>query len=291
MFKQSFLFCRKWIILAVFSMNFWKRMAWATGGCLFILALLGMERNIAGLPSFQIDVRHFSIKNRPDWISDVMEKEIVETVRHQGSWSMFDRDLVSNLTVVFENSVWVRKVKRIEKRFPDKILLSIDLARPVAKVNHNNRVLLVGDDTTILPWKYFNEAYLKQLPEIVKFQSRPPSIGKVWNNEEILGAISLVKRLEEEKLLEKLYISRLDVSNFDQRRSRRSSEINLMTYYNSEIYWGNPPNRNKFGRLSTDEKLSNLKRFVQNHTESLKGGYHYLDIRYRNDVVWKPRRS
>jgi len=271
------------------SKFFWKGLSITASVLVLVFLLEAMEKKLATFPEFQLDASRFSIQNKPDWMTPELEDEVLNPVRRQGTCSMFDPELSKRLAAAFGNSPWIRRVSRIEKRFPSTIELAIELRRPVAFVRKNAGYCLISEDLMVLPVEYYKLPEVVELPEITGIKSRPPREGSIWKGIEISEAVKLIRVLEEEKLIHELSIEKIDVSNFKGRRDRRASEVVLWTRTRGYIKWGNTPGRDKiFGRSSTREKLYKLNALLEQKPDLKHGGYHYIDVRF-DDVTVYPR--
>jgi hypothetical protein len=68
--------------------------------------------------------------------------------------------------------------------------------------------------------------------------------------------------IPDSPLLERLAIREVDVTNFGGRLDPRRSEMSLVTTNGCTIAWGRTSQTSRFGDLSTEEKLENLREVL-----------------------------
>lgn len=141
-----------------------------------------------------------------------------------------------------------------------------------------------------------------------------PQPGQKWLAEDAAAAVELLNWLytmdlhfqqEKEKqdngtvpLLEKIIpgkpladeIESIDVSNFAARKSRSASNIVLNITDGTKVYWGAAWGQgNVYFEADEKEKLARLYQFFMDHHNTLTGAAKYIELRWPQDSIPRPR--
>lgn len=227
----------------------------------FALVVLLVHREVF---SFITRNRQFSAPElktavAPRWANSQGE----ETIRIQGEGrSIFDPKLVESVGKTFESCAWIRKVTAVERVFPDKLLVKFEYRQPHAAVRRENGYVLVDREGVRLPGVYVAPPACERTVQISGVASLPPEPGKVWDDGSLKAAVAMADFIPESTLLRRLGIREVDVANFGGRQDPRRSEISLVTAGGCIVAWGRSAQTSKFGDLSTEEKLENLREVL-----------------------------
>jgi hypothetical protein len=227
----------------------------------FALVILLVHREVF---SFITQRRQYSAPQlktalAPKWASSQGE----ELVRVEGAGkSIFDPQLVEDVGRKFEACAWVRKVTAVERVFPDRLLIKFEYRRAHAAVRRENGYVLVDRDGVRLPGVYVAPPACDRSVQITGVASQPPEPGKVWQDESLRAAVAMADFIPESTLMGRLGIREVDVANFGGRLDPRRSELSLVTASGCSIAWGRTSQTSKFGDLSTEEKLENLREVL-----------------------------
>lgn len=195
----------------------------------------------------------------PRWASRQGE----ELVRIEGAGkSIFDPELVEQVGRKFESCPWIRKVTAVERVFPDRLLVRFEYRRAHAAIRRENGYVLVDRDGVRLPGVYVAPPPCERTVQITGVASLPPEPGTVWRDESLRAAVAMADFIPESALLRRLGIREVDVANFGGRQDPRRSELSLVTAGGCVMAWGRTPQTSKFGDLSTEEKLENLREVL-----------------------------
>lgn len=195
----------------------------------------------------------------PRWANSQGE----ETIRIEGAGrSIFDPKLVESVGQTFEACPWIKKVTAVERVFPDKLLVKFEYRKPHAAVRRENGYVLVDRDGVRLPGVYVAPPACERTVQIAGVASLPPEPGKVWDDGSLRAAVAMVDFIPDSTLLRRLGIREVDVANFGGRQDPRRSEMSLLTSGGCVVAWGRSAQASKFGDLSTEEKLENLREVL-----------------------------
>jgi hypothetical protein len=195
----------------------------------------------------------------PKWANSQGE----EIVRIEGAGrSLFDPKLVEQVGQKFESCPWVRKVTSVERVFPDKLLIKFEYRRAHVAVKRENGFVLVDRDGVRLPGVYAAPPACDRTVQVTGLASLPPEPGKPWKDDALTAAVAMVDYIPGSTLLTRLGIREVDVANFAGRQDPRRSEMSLVTSTGCVVAWGRTSQTSKFGDLSTEEKMENLREVL-----------------------------
>jgi hypothetical protein len=124
--------------------------------------------------------------------------------------------------------------------------------------------------------------------------TRIPPPGEVWQLDDLAAGVAILERLDRmDKLVtpdrQLLYeIDRIDVSNFNGRRSSRKPHIVLYTRDDTEIIWGAEIGTwQRYLEATDEEKLAKLYGYYKEHG-SLLNGVKYINLRDPQETVPRP---
>jgi hypothetical protein len=227
----------------------------------FVLVVLLVHRNVF---SFMTQRRQFAapeIKTAvaPRWSGSQGEEQIRITGAGR---SIFDPQLVEEVGRKFESCPWVRKVTAVERVFPDRLTIKFEYRRAHAAVRRENGYVLIDSDGIRLPGVYGTPPTCERTVHISGVASLPPEPGKPWQDDALRAGVAMADFIPESSLLKRLGIREVDVANFGGRQDLRKSELSLVTSGGCVLAWGRTSQTSKFGDLSTEEKLENLREVL-----------------------------
>jgi hypothetical protein len=227
----------------------------------FALVVLLVHRNVF---SFMTQRRQFAapeIKTAvvPRWASSQGEEQIRITGAGR---SIFDPKLVEEVGRKFEECAWIKKVTSVERVFPDRLAIKFEYRRPHAAVRRENGYVIVDSDGVRLPGVFSTPPACERTVTITGVASLPPEPGKPWQDDALRAAVAMADFIPGSTLLTRLGVRDVDVSNFGGRMDPRKSEMSLTTSGGCVVAWGRTTQTSKFGDLSTEEKLENLREVL-----------------------------
>lgn len=227
----------------------------------FALVVLLVHREVF---SFIAQKRQFSAPTlktavAPRWAGSQGE----ESIRIEGAGkSIFDPQIIEQVGKRFESSPWIKKVTSVERVFPDRILVKFDYRRPHVAVRRENGYVIVDDQGVRLPGVYATPPTCERSVQITGVASTPPEPGQVWQDESLRSAVAMTDFIPDSTLLQRLGVREVDVANFGGRQDPRRSEMSLLMANGCQVAWGRTVNTSKYGDLSTEEKLENLREVL-----------------------------
>ncbi|MFH1229874.1 MAG: hypothetical protein V1709_00090 [Planctomycetota bacterium] len=221
-------------------------------------------------PAHQINLSSLEVLNKPDWCAEPYFKDVIYgSMKLSGKVSLFDNGFISQLLDKYNNNAWVAKVKSIEKQLPDKVIVKLELRKPVAVVemkkwSNRSSYYLVDKDSVRLPGEYYTIPSIPiTLPVIVGVRSSPPLAGAKWLDKGLSNALDVAGVLKKYQVYPKLDVAGIDITNIDGKINKKASEIVIVTKNNVQIEWGRPIKTDKLFEISAEEKIKNLYRVLE----------------------------
>jgi len=226
---------------------------------------------------------------RPVWWEKKFEQDINATAAFADGASVLDDELLRKVAAAYGRCPWVRRVKSVQKRFPNRIEVAFDLRRPgavVAVPTHRTHLgyILVGADGVRLPRIYDSWPPADwRVPIISGVRVVPPQPGEPWGGGSVAAALEVVRLLQTSDTIHRgINVTAVSVSNYGGREDRARSEIVVFAEGNCVIEWGRAPSSDSPGELPVEEKIAKFERFLSegNPTKNRK-----LSLRFAGRVV------
>jgi len=224
----------------------------------------------------------------PRWWEKEFEDQINQSCAFAGGSSTLDGELLEKIAAAYRQCPWVKNIRWVRKRFPNRIEASIDIRWPRAAValrtGRGIRYYLVGEDAVRLPKAY--ETWPRRdlnVPYIAGTRTAPPEPGEPWPDASVAAAIEIVELLKRSDVIcRSINITAVDVSNYRGREDRAKSEFLVFAENNCVIEWGRAPSTARPGELPVKEKIAKLERFL---SEGNPTSNRTLDLRFAGRVV------
>lgn len=284
---------RGFIAAAWYSRNA-RRCAGLLGGVV-VLCLLSwvMLHNLRGNEQYRVDPGRIELSAAPAWakgdLAQRLKADIEEDLRADladlPEGSAFDTELMATITERIERSPWVRRVVRVERRFPtgpeghSRLLPLLELRTPAVAVETVACFVLVDGDGVVLPlelkrdaleFALFNEKLVRPLRVVKGVEGSSPASGETWSNEQVAAALSMERVIRKAELDRALPIEAIELIGIPQQPDARGR-----VHYQPEggvilipdqqrmpgfrVMWGRPPVHASTLELSPNDKLETLK--------------------------------
>lgn len=193
--------------------------------------------------------------------------------------SLLDPMLIGDLEKAYQESVWVRKVSRMRRNFPNRIDLELHLRLPAAQVRSNQRYWMVDMDGILLPVEGSPQPFVN-LPEIVGVTARVignrPMPGETWTDEGVVGGLGILRAFWGSPLAEALPVSRVVVNTgiyqtADKKEKEVRRRFEVVTASGAVVRWGTFNAINAPDELTSAEKMWNLQELLR-RDEALRSG-------------------
>ena len=257
----------------------------ATGGCLAGAAWLW--RQAWHDPRFRLKWETLGMTGALRECPESMPALAALGLRFEGR-SLLDPLLVSDMEKAFGGSVWIRKIVRLRRNFPNRMELEFVLRLPEAQVWHDSQYWLVDREAAILPVAGSLTPF-PNLPEIVGITAdvirNRPELGQAWRDEGVAGAMGIILAFRGSPLSETLPVEKVLVSAGVFRRGEENRErekrrrFEVMAAGGTVIRWGTYNPGPAGGEPTSAEKLWELQELLRNPA-ALKPGVSF-DVRTR----------
>jgi hypothetical protein len=235
----------------------------AVGSLAFIVLLVHRSAYVLVLKSssYKLPSESARAKVAPPWADPTAGESVV--VLEAGRDTLLDPDLVPSVAASFSSNPWVRRVVSVERAFPDRIRVRLEMRTARLAVRRADGFVLVDAERIRLPGVY--ERVPQRAFEVTGAASVPPAAGRAWEGPEIASALEMAALAEGEPVLRDLAVRGVDVANVNGRRDPKSPDLLLATGAGAVIGWGRAPAEARFGEPGLSEKLDNLKRAAENY--------------------------
>ncbi len=198
----------------------------------------------ASRAEFLLSPRDILINKQPAWIHSNVLTETVEKAKLPEQLDLRDRELTSKIATTFAYHPWIKKVNKVVKQYPAKVLVDVEYRRPVAVVEviylkdgvQKTGVVPIDDEGTLLPDKDFSLAQALQYPRILIDRKKPRAdVGRKWEDPRVAEAASIAVELLP-------YWNDLKLSRIVLKEDG-GSHYELELADSTRIIWGSPPGK------------------------------------------------
>jgi hypothetical protein len=231
------------------------------------------------------------LANRPAWMSDFLNEQILKSTQPIGLHSAFDRELLIDTGKALASNPWIKRVIQVRRMYGQKpgdtLAIDCEYRTPAALVKWGQYYWLVDEQGVKLPEQYSADL----LPKIVlgadgKINIRiidgvshdPCESGRVWQGEDLAGGLEMARLLASQDWADQ--IRDIDVSNFGGRRDSREAQIVLMTRFGTQVRWGRAPGaKDSFIEVPAGQKLAAIEAIYQKDGR-VDAGQPWIDLRF-----------
>lgn len=237
--------CALWVALVVF----------AVGGTLAASRLEGhVQRQLAQRSDRPI----LAFIDLPTSLATLAQAELRAGLDDliDGRWTdpVLCRDMAAHLASVG----WIEQIRFVRRTADGRLEVSARYRQPVAMVQQDDEFLLVDHQGIRLPGFYLYDPSWK----LIQGVGLPaPPAGVRWAGDDIVAALALIARIEEEPFHGQ--ITSVMVDNFRGRRNSRRSHVELATdSAGGRIRWGSAPG-DELEENTVEQKLAILRANFQ----------------------------
>ncbi|MDR1535015.1 MAG: hypothetical protein LBU64_07955 [Planctomycetota bacterium] len=254
------------------------------GGCPAILVIGGCLAGAVFLWRLALEDPRFRLEGETLGVYGALREcpesvdELAAIGRGFAGRGLLDPALIPDLEAAFARSVWVKKVVRLRRVFPNRIELEYLLRLPAAQVWSDSRYWLVDGEAVLLPVPG-SPAPFPELAEIVGVTAGlirgRPRPGETWRDEGVAGALGIIRAFWNSPLSEIVPVEKVLVTAGAFRHREREVEkrrrFEVVSRTGTVIRWGafNPDRLG--GEPTTAEKLEALKDLLGSREALLPG--------------------
>jgi hypothetical protein len=225
----------------------------------------------------------------PPWVGPKLHAEVKRLAGLPDVLYLLEPDVLEETAQAFSLHPWVAEVVRASKSYPGTLRLELRYRAPVAMIEVIDGLYPVDVDGVLLPSSAFSAAEAKRYPRVVGIRTRPAgTAGTPWGDPQVTGAARIAAALDEH--WEALNLDALEVARSSAAGKAETDVFFLLSKGGTRVAWGRPPDSDRPGEVSVDEKIARLTRYVAEHgsLEAPDGPYE-LDLRHWQDISLRPR--
>lgn len=260
--------------------------------CGIAIGLMLMEKYVTrSVPALEDSVE-LELAGVPAWVNEELKNKVYATAQGDGKPLRLDEDTALSVQHNLAKQVaWLDNIRvhtthnclRIEARW----------RRPIALIQSGPAKFYLDAEEVVLDFVPIENLPIVEI-EGLSSDAETPHLGQVWRQDDLAAAITILNKLDrmdrslglEKPLLDE--IGRIDVSNFNGRKSNSRPHIVLYSKDDTEIMWGAEVGKWQQYLESTDEeKLAKLYSYYKEY-DSLSGGAKYINLRDPRDKIPLP---
>jgi len=271
-------------------------MVWALAGIAIGAGYYQVRQYVDRQLVFPISPPRVILVNQPDWMSDRLAQQIIQTVRPAGTHSAFDQQLLMDINGLLQANPWVRRVNQVRRVYGnspgDAVEVDCDYRAPVALVRWANDYILVDGEGYQLPEQYTAEQLNKimlasdgtiSLRVITGVGHAPTGSATKWPGDDLAGGLAMVKVLYGQPYVEQIWA--VNVANFKGRNDPHGAELVLLTRQGTEVRWGQAPgDRDYFVEVPVAQKMRRLESAWRQYGR-VDANQPWIDIRFDNPIT------
>lgn len=228
----------------------------------------------------------------PVWANDLLKKKIYSAAMADGGDLRLDEDAAKSVQKnIAEQVVWLDEVK--VQVTHDSISIKANWRKPLALITPSLRKRCYVDaEMVVLDFVPMPGLPIVEVKGLARYKT--PSPGDVLEREDLAAAIALLDRLDQmdglvtpdKPLLSE--IDRIDMSNFNGRRSSVKPHIVLYAKDGTEIIWGAQIGAwQRYLEATDEEKLGGLYEYYKEYG-TLLNGVKYINLRNPQGNISQP---
>jgi hypothetical protein len=280
------------------------------------IGLIYMDRYVSKAAKEETDDGYLKAKegplkliNCPTWVN----QEWVDTLIDAAGGKRFplDKGWAQEVATRLATLSWLNNVQ--VQTTPEFLTVEANYRRPVALVR-SSRKKQVYLDADMIVIDYIPVTSIPVIEVKGLATTNVPEAGQEWLAKDAKAAVELLNLLytadlhfQQEKrqitdgdppLIEKKVpekpllneIKSIDVSNFAARKSRSAPNIILNVTDGTKVHWGAAWGQaNVYFEAEEKDKLARLYQFFMDHQSTLEGAAKYIELRWPQDSIPRPR--
>ncbi len=157
---------------------------------------------------YRLDPSRFHLPQQPAWVPESLVHDVLLSAGLNRVESVLDAKLPEKLSAAFTLNPWVRKVRKVQIKYPAEIYVDLDYRRPVCLVQlpDNNGFYPVDAGGILLPTDYFTrgtpDEIAAKMSEFLLVTGAPSSpigsFGDAWGEPSVEKAAQLAGLLGED---------------------------------------------------------------------------------------------
>ena len=280
----------------------WQRLSIILAVALVTVALgwfgLRQERwNVVNMADFRVCPAQVDLTGIAWLDGEAFRKDLLSRDKNKvlgKSYSILEKDLAKRVAQAYEQSPWVRHVRVVNKEFPNRLRIQLELRKPFAAIELAGRPVLVDQEGVVLDPKIFHMPAngMGQPPVKLAYLAPQPQIGAAWKQADtgVAMALEMLEYMAEKKeVFQRLGVRAVEVRREGLLPGQRRDLVVLKTVSGADIWWGGSPYNQVAGasaEVAPGVKLRRLDAVLNNPTEGL-AIFEYIDVRWDRPTAKK----
>lgn len=225
-------------------------------------------------PRFLVDPATVMDEVRPDWMPAGIVEEIRADLHRIEPLSVFDLDFADRLRAeVAGASPWIAAVHQVERLFPNRAVVELELRKPVASVEWGGDRFILDRQGRVVRREARRSPASFGVTVLPVLGSRPdhtPRVGLEFADPEVLAAALVAGELADLNEPGRRYLRAIEPVALEVRRSVRGSttaagEVHLRTASGVLVEWGRARRSGQYGLAdpTPERKIDHLARILE----------------------------
>ena len=224
--------------------------------------------------------RHFLVnpaavldENRPIWMTEEAHQDLRSLLQEIEPISIFASDFSEKLSAsLLAASPWIGDVRHVERVFPNRVRVELELRRPVVSIDRGPNRFLLDREARVIHRESRDKAMefrLAVLPVVNSVPRNEPRLGRIFPDPEVLAAVQVAQEISQLNERNSLLVRRIRPVAYEIRRSVQGAvaapgEVHLRTAAGVFVEWGRAQESQQFGLNDPlpEQKVRNLERIL-----------------------------
>jgi len=213
-------------------------------------------------------------ENRPSWLPEEVLGALRADLQRIEPISIFAKDFGSRMSrSLLSASPWIDSVLAVERVFPNRARVELELRRPVISIDRGPYRFLLDREAICLHREDRASPGLFRRPVLPVVGARPgtePRLGQRFEDPEVVAAIQVAEELKSLDERQSGTLWRIRPVALEVRRSIQGAvaapgEVHLRTANGVLVEWGRAQESAQFGKndLLPSEKVEHLERILE----------------------------
>jgi len=208
--------------------------------------------------------------------------------------SLFARHLTDRVHDALRQCPWVRLENResaavkVQRHFPNELEIRIELRSPAFRVADTQYEYLLDEEGVVLNPRLYRPSEPARRRPLIRFTfyTGTPEQGKRWIDEGVIGAMHLIRVLEDNRVLAAVRVEEIRVIAAPEGSTEYTRNLTLIPAAGGEILWGSPAYPGRIPSPSEappGRKLQSLIRMIEQYKSVLP--QYTIDVRFERPTA------
>lgn len=251
-----------------------------------VMGVAALWRGITGMEEFRVHPGRYAFDS--EWVNtDRLLRSLHETDPTgvlAGAHSIFEPQLCKRVAAAYAASPWVRRVKSVEKVFPNRLEVDVELREPWAVIyrRQDDRYYCVDQDGVVLVngvYRLTKQSLSELLPLVTVEHTRPPRGGECWGDLTVQEGMEMLE-LYRQRFAGKVPVREIEIEQVALADGTAHARAWLVMDSGTRVVWGRTPSAmSSVAEVSTPRKAAALLALVRKEGDRL-GRLKQIDLRW-----------